>query len=251
MNASHVLAPDVLYVPVDDGSARLLDMNGSTFALSRTGAEILRETLAQGKERAVQSIADRYRIAHERVALDADRLLGELVRARLLSRSDAGRSRPSLRAELAQLLASTGLRLLRLHHWPPALVALAGISFALFGWANTVLAWERCSQRSGTRAGGDWSDRSDAMDRIDNAIRRAAARMPRAACKERALSTWYLLLRERVPATLVVGIQLYPLEGHCWCEVGDRILSDYRDRCEAYRPVARYGLQAISSEGAA
>jgi len=50
-----------------------------------------------------------------------------------------------------------------------------------------------------------------------------------------------MLLRSAgVPAKLVVGLDLYPLAGHCWCEVGQHAFSDFPDRCESFTPVIRY-----------
>jgi hypothetical protein len=60
------------------------------------------------------------------------------------------------------------------------------------------------------------------------------------ACKERALCCWALARAAGLAATLVVGLQLFPLAGHCWCEVGSWTLSDDRARCDLYTPVIRY-----------
>lgn len=245
MTERYALADDVLYVSVDDGSARLLDMNGSTFALSRGGAEILQEVLKHGEERAAQIVATRYGIACARVAQDARNLLGELAQTRLVRSSGADARRVSIRALAARAIASCGLQVLRLHRWPSALVLLARVSFALFGWANTVTAWQSCLRRADGREAPAGPDADATIGRVDATIRRAAAHVPGAACKERALCTWFVLQREGMPAALVVGLQLYPLEGHCWCEVGIRILSDYHDRCETYRPVLRYGPHTL------
>jgi hypothetical protein len=60
------------------------------------------------------------------------------------------------------------------------------------------------------------------------------------ACKERALACWLLLRWEGLAARLVVGLEFFPLVGHCWCEVGSLVLSDYPDHCEFYTPVLNY-----------
>jgi Transglutaminase-like superfamily len=79
------------------------------------------------------------------------------------------------------------------------------------------------------------------MHMIDTAVRQAAARhILKVECKERALCCWVLARRAGVPAQLVVGICLFPLEGHCWCECGEWIFSDDRDRCASYHPVITY-----------
>ncbi len=38
----YILSSDVIFVPVDDGSAQLLDLDGAFYALTATGAEMLR-----------------------------------------------------------------------------------------------------------------------------------------------------------------------------------------------------------------
>ena len=80
---------------------------------------------------------------------------------------------------------------------------------------------------------------------LDDALRQTAAgHLLVMACKERALSCWALLRWAGAPAALVVGLDLFPLTGHCWCEVGSRIVTDFEDRCASYMPVARYSPPA-------
>ena len=76
---------------------------------------------------------------------------------------------------------------------------------------------------------------------IDAAVRGAASRHAFSVeCKERSLSCWSLARAAGLPATVVLGINLFPVAGHCWCESGPWTLSDYEDRCQNFTPVVRY-----------
>jgi hypothetical protein len=72
-------------------------------------------------------------------------------------------------------------------------------------------------------------------------VRAAVAGHPFAvACKERALCSWSLARTAGLRATLIVGIELFPIAGHCWCEVSERPLGDDQGRCDQFTPVARW-----------
>lgn len=238
------LAAGVILVPTDDGSARLLNMDGAFYALSDIGAEMLRGVLDSGVPETVRDLARNYGVEPERVCADLRELLGKLRKARLV-RTGAVPSR-------AQRLRTAAIgfavaRILRLVIASPssddgrvvALLVFARLCFALLGWAQTVLLWSRARPRSAT--GCDNPNSAQLIERIDTTVRRCAARLPAIACKERALCAWYLLCRQDIPSTLVVGIRLFPLEGHCWCAVGSRTLTDFPDRCETYTPIICYG----------
>ena len=119
-----------------------------------------------------------------------------------------------------------------------ALLLLARCCFALFGWARTVAAWQTSVWQPEYPVPTVGSD--DIIARIDDTVRQRAAHLPLTDCKERALCCWFLLCSMGIPAVLVVGIQVYPLTGHCWCQVGAHVLTDFSDRCDDYTPVIRY-----------
>lgn len=236
------LAPDVILVEADDGSARLLDMSGSFFALSRSGAELLGGLLTNGAEQTIKSLSDKYAVEAERIETDLRQLLDKLLSSGLIQAGGRRSLWARVRSGLARSIVPVLLRLPRLERSPLALLTVARLCFLAFGWADTVAAWGRNLDRSGLGI----APAADAglLTRVDDAIRGAAARLPSVACKERALSAWYVLRRNGVPASLVVGVQLYPLGGHCWCEVGSRVLTDFADHCRSYLPVVRYGATA-------
>jgi len=71
---AYVLVPDVVCVPVQDGTTRLLHLGRRFWAVSAMGAQMLRETLAQGLKVAVRQIAAQYDVPVQQVQTDLDML---------------------------------------------------------------------------------------------------------------------------------------------------------------------------------
>jgi hypothetical protein len=241
--AEYFLPSDVIFVTIGDGSARLLDMSGSFHAVSAMGVRMLQETLANGSATAAQRIAEDYAVPRQQVQSDLSAFLRELE-SRDLLRRQGGRLRRSGSLAPARLLLRPLLHAAhRLARSPErsahALLALARLSFVLFGWSRTVAVWQEVHARFATRRPGEGD--AEAIQALDGAVRAAVASHPIAvACKERALCAWSLARAAGLSATLVVGIDLFPIAGHCWCEVGAQPLGDDRDRCDRFTPVARW-----------
>jgi hypothetical protein len=236
-HSEYVLGPDVVLVQVPDGSARLLDMGGGFYALPATGAEMVQGVLERDMAATVQDLAQQYEIAADLVEADLSSLVHQLERQGLLAKS------PTRRAARSWWQALVLVPCLRLVLCVPfrqlkasALLILAYLAFACFGWARTVSIWQRYIRR---RAKNEPSVPNEATVRgLDEAVRRAAALVPLpVACKERALAVWTLVALAGVPATVVVGLELFPLGGHCWCEAGPWTLSDEADICRFFTPV--------------
>jgi hypothetical protein len=237
------LSPDVVLIPLEDGTAGLLDLDGSFFGLSELAAAMLIGTLDKNAPDTVERIAAEYNADVARVRADLSELLRTL-RAKGLIRVSGDRSSARLRTVIAIAVSSPVLKTLGLVRNPwlkaPALLAVARLSFALAGWARTVDAWQKCLRRSHVAAVG--SERERLIDMIDSATRSSASGLPSIACKERALCCWFMLHSAGIPARLVMGVQFVPFSGHCWCEVDDRILTDSPERCKAYTPVVHYDV---------
>lgn len=242
--AEYVLSPDVIVVPVQDETVRLLNMSGQFHAVSAVGAKMLQETLEQVTAVAVRRIASQYGVDARQVQMDLDVFLRELERQQLIRRHPSRRRIHRLSTTLTSLLLSPALgcihlcaRSLKAKAW--CLLILARFSFRLFGWTRTLTAWQRycpkvCEHDS-------IQQREEIVKAVDEAVRAAAVgHLLTMECKERALCCWSLLHAAGVPATLVVGINLFPFAGHCWCESGPWTLSDYADRCEIFTTVMRY-----------
>jgi hypothetical protein len=240
--AEYSLPSDVILVTVRDGSARLLDMGGGFHAVPAVGARMLQETLANGAAAAATRIAEDYGVAREQVQDDLAVFLRDLERQGLLCsqrnrrRSGAlGPARLLLRPALGaahRLLRSPGTR-------ARALLGLARLSFVLFGWTVTVAAWQKAHTRLPARQAGERD--AETIEMLDRTVRAAVAGHPVAvACKERALCSWSLARAAGLHASLIVGIELFPMAGHCWCEVAAQPLGDDQDRCDQFTPVARW-----------
>jgi hypothetical protein len=241
---AYSLPPDVIFVTVQDGSARLLDMAGRFHAVPAVGALMLQETLARGAEEAANRVAQEYGVEPGQVRHDLDVFLRALEDQGLL-RSQRNCQRGRRRSlVLARLFLRPALRFV---HWAfrsreskaRALLGLARTSFARFGWARTIAVWKEAHARFPSQQPAEPQEQM--VREVDQAVRAAAASHPlQVECKERALCCWALALAAGLEAALVVGINLFPMAGHCWCEVGPWALSDDQDRCADYTPVGRW-----------
>jgi hypothetical protein len=235
----YVLSPDVLLLPVDDGSARLLDLGGEVFSVSESGAMMLMILLERGTGAAVAEVARHFSANPSRVQSDLGIMLKDFQAKKLLRPVHAADPAPRrARQAMAHFLAFP-LRLVLVMPLPlqaraAVLLTLARLSCALAGWTATIRAWER---RTNPRS----VEPIELATQIDQAVRAAAAKhLLKVACKERALSCWALARSAGLNAELVVGIQFFPVAGHCWCEVGDLPLSDDKSRISDFRPIARW-----------
>lgn len=242
--SDYCLRPNVIFLLIQDGSARLLDLGGNFYTISQIGAEMLNETLKVGAATAAGRIATKYGVELSYVQNDLYAFLHNLEEKRLIRRFR--KSRRAIRyTEILQFMFF--MPLLRcISRFPTslekrtwALLMLATISIHLFEWPGTIAVWRYCLQKNAsTRATGKLKRSAQELDEI---VRTAASRHPlRVECKERALSCWWLLSSAGIPAKLVLGVQLFPLKCHCWCEAGQLVLTDDRDQCGQFTPVLSY-----------
>lgn len=239
----YALAPDVILLLVHDGTARLLDMDGRFYAVSAVGTEILQESLAHDTAATVYRIVAHYGEDTARVRHDVTAFLDRLERRRLIQRrvSHGRRRRSSSFAPL--LLLAPSLRFIQDLHSLQAktwsLLTLARLSFSLFGWARTIAAWQRYYH--GQPKGESVPNTDTTVRTIDEVVRTTAAQhVCVIGCKERSLCCWALLRSAGLSGAVVLGVDLFPLASHCWCEYGSVTLSDYEDQCEKFTPVRRY-----------
>jgi hypothetical protein len=243
-SADYVLAPDVILLLVSDGTARLLDLRGNFYAISATGATMLFETLRQGTVAAAHKIAAQYDVDIHQVRGDLQAFLEGLEPERLLHRPGPSPARHRPTSITPSLVLVPVLRCV--HAWMPsvkararALLVLAYISIRVFGLPRTLTVWRRLYHKIPHRH--DVRAVEQTARAIDGAVRAAAADHPlRLACKERALCCWALLRFEGLPATLVLGVDLFPFTSHCWCQLGSLVLSDDEDRCQRFTAVLSY-----------
>jgi len=245
------LAPDVLFLRIQDGSARLLDPGGNFYALSQMAAQMLYEALHENTAAVAAHIATEYHADVSHVQSDLHAFLHGLEEKRLISH--VRRSRRSFQSKhalsllvLAPLLHAISVCPCSLQRKTWALLTLACVAVRLFGWPRTVASWHSYlvrTQSTQKNASGDMTaELEQSIKDIDEAIRSVAARhFLHVECKERALACWWLLCSADFAARLVLGVHLFPLGCHCWCEVGQLVLSDDEGRCEQFMPVHSYG----------
>jgi hypothetical protein len=238
------LAPEVVLVPVADGSARLVDLDGQYFALTEVATQMLRATLELGPAGAVEKVARDWDVGRERAHADLETFLAELTRLGLLLRGGVPTRRPRLRTWPAQLILSGLIRLtrsLRPTYTGKAagLLALAKLSCRWLGWAGAVRLWQRLFPRPRRLLQGPAED--EARQTVDKAVRQALAQSAvAAACKERGLVSWALARRAGLGPQLVLGLAFYPLTAHCWAQLGSTFLGDDPDRCADFEPIRTY-----------
>jgi hypothetical protein len=243
------LAPDVLLVTVHDGSGRLLDLAGSVFTVSETGAAMLEAALQAREDAACEKLAARFNVDPEQVRADMTALLTDLERQRLVSPPGVRhRHVPSLGSAFAWLIAPIVLACARSRRrWTGMriwlLLTVAYFATRLFGWTNTIRVWRRCLVCDPHTIPMSPGEDSQMLADIDQAVARAIARHAlNMGCKERALCCWTLADAAGFPAKIVLGIDLFPFALHCWCESRSRILADrYEGHCDRYTPILAYG----------
>jgi hypothetical protein len=243
LTSRYSLADDVVLASLPGGTSLLLDLNGNVYAVSEKAAVLLRLALGSGREALQHHLVEPNGPDAPRDQADVDAFLHDLQSRGLLCPrgQHARRRRGGLIASLvlvpALWLAHRALLPPRARVW--VLLALARLSFFLFGWARTVRAW-----RLGHRAPappaqpGAWER---AILVTDDLVRRVAhAHLLHMECKERALCSWSLLRTAGWPASLVVGIEPFPISGHCWCESGDSVVGDAGGYSQSYTSVIRH-----------
>jgi hypothetical protein len=231
------LSSSVLFVVAPDGSGRLFDLEDSFYAVEAVGVRMLRRALREDRETTVTSLARRHGVAAGRIGQDYDNFFQDLERRKLVFRGAAPAApAPHARSAAAEVLLRPLLAVIR--HLPLrartwGLLAAARIFIRIFGWNVTRRAW--LEQPAGSTA------RTPDANAIAEAVRRtAASHFLGVSCKERSLCCWALCRIAGIPAGVVLGISLFPLASHCWCETAAGCLTDFPDRCESFTPVLKY-----------
>lgn len=247
-SSAYRLAPHVIFLRLQDGSARLLDLGGNIYAISQTGAQMLNETLLVGAATAAVRIATEYDIEISHIQNDLYIFLRDLEKKRLLFSPQRHRGTCQMKKLLACLILLPLLRYISaypcsLERKTWVLLALASVALRIFGWPHTLVSWQRAQGHAFPQKHA--LDRAPAgpgssVKKIDNVVRHVAAHhLFPVECKERALACWWLLSARGFSAQVVLGISLFPLECHCWCEVGPLVLSDDQEHCKQFMPILR------------
>ena len=241
-NSAISLSPDIVFVDAGDGSARLLNLGGSFYALNAVGAEFLRTVLQNDTATAIHLLASSRADSEEQISVDLQLLLAELNRKHLVYFKEKPSNRIQRRRLFARLLISPSLFLIRhacsSNYWRAhCLLLFSHVCFRLFGWSDTVALW-------GGHATGDSTAHASQVPIISDLVRKAVAGHWLAVeCKERSISCWKLLQWEGIQSDLVVGVSLSPMQGHCWCSYDRTILADDAERCRLFVPIIQYNAR--------
>ncbi len=187
----YALADDVVLVNVEDGTSRLLDMEGRFYGLPATSTTMLNRILLDGPDEAAQAIAEQCGVALTRVKTDLDHFLDDLVERGLIVNLDGRVPQRSCRDAfggrvilmMARLFQFTLRR--RPTAWAWVLMTLTRISMKSLGWSRT-LAFIRALTTSGPNqpCPGEWADTVASVDRIMRRV--ASGHILLLECKERA-----------------------------------------------------------------
>lgn len=236
--SGHVLAPDTALALSETGNANLVDLSGAVHALTPVAAQMIALTLETGRDAAIATLVNAYDAPANRISADLDQLWNSFVARGLIVRADESRLRQKV-SRVAHLFAWLTDRA---HRMPlpfsmraAMMLAFAGLSCRRAGLAATAFAWRR-------RFGSGGATNADAVLEDAATIHAAATRhWLKVDCKERALTAWAVARRKGIDARVVIGLRLYPLGGHAWCRVGDRVIADDAEFCSAHKAILEYG----------
>ncbi len=266
---TYCLNRDVVMV-IENGIAQLLDFKrGQFYGLNPMGTLMLSLILEEDFPEAVTYIASTYQISVKDVEKDANSLLEELKRKKLLvtrakqlhlfwqwvvplvkrveqfcsafyiwalQAIDSGHKNP------LQKLLSKANRSLIIPSLDSVdlLLSFSWLSFRLIGWNHTLSWWQR-SHHSVNKL--EKPHTKEIIKTVDRIIGEAAAKklLFPIACKERALVGYHLLRNfYGLPASLVVGIDRHPFQLHAWVECEGVVVTDDPAHCQPFTPVVRY-----------
>jgi len=234
-----VLRPGVIFLLIKDGSGRLLNLDGSFSALSSAGCLMLRFVLQSGIDEAIKSTCKLFDVNEERVRIDLERLLGNLEHWNYILRR--GSVLP-VKRDLAFVKSILNVALLipffrrSLRFQAGVLLLISWFSFRFLGWNWTITSWKEAAISFQKRP-------STAPDtqKIADAVRYSSASLPwKIDCKEQTLACWFLCAQAGMPVSMVLGIMIYPLASHFWCEWEGQCLTDDPEKSRRYTPIIRY-----------
>ncbi|HET8840606.1 MAG TPA: lasso peptide biosynthesis B2 protein [Ktedonobacteraceae bacterium] len=244
--SDYTLAPDILLLLVQDGSVRLLDLKGNCYTMAPIGGKMLVGAL-EGDSAAALHIATEYHAELFLVRDDMQTFLADLESKKLIFQRRGPisknmrrpRKTPLLFWLLAPFLRSACALPFSLESKAWLLLTLAFLSLRMSGWSETLELWrQQFPNHKHKKVSPELEPYAKLVDQLIRT--RAAHHLFHVDCKERALSCWGLLRSAGFSARLVMGIHLFPLECHCWCEAGAWVLSDDQDRCKQFTPITSY-----------
>jgi predicted PurR-regulated permease PerM len=199
--------------------------------------------LNQGIETTLTQIVSEYDVDPKTLQIDLIQLLQtletqKLITSHLQSSSSTNNFTAQLLKPLSQILrswlnptnepTSLTINLLLIFSW---------FSFRYLSWGKTLTLWQQWHPFN------PQPDSKVDLQSVDRLIRETAASnllLPM-VCKERALVGYQLLkVFYQLPAKLIIGIQLYPLQLHAWVECNGQILTDDPEHCQQFKIIHTY-----------
>lgn len=235
--SGHVLAPDTALAIAETANGNLIDLNGAIHALTPVAADMVVRRLETGRAAAIEALASIYDAPASRIGADLDRLWNDLIRRGLVVPADQARTpRRAGRARVFAWMTDCALSLpLPFSMRAGVMLALARFSCARCGLAATADAWQRRFGTGGRAAAEDVATEAAIIHKV------ATRHWIRVDCKERALTCWAVARSKGVDATISIGLRSFPLGGHAWCRVGDRVIGDDAGICASHQTLIEYG----------
>lgn len=232
------LNPNVHVILVKDGTSRILNLDGFFIALPVISTLMLKLILQYEFSVVVNKLADQFKTDQFRISKDLSVFLKKLEALKVITKSPAKQI-----IKLSYLLQcfleitvplTTEIPNKLIQH--KVLLLLAWCSFKLFGWNKTVNSWKQYFYNQTVSP-----TKSVSVLKISEEIQVAVSRhFIKMDCKEKAIVCWAICQKEGIPASLVLGINLYPLSSHFWCEFEGNSLTDNKERCNRFFPLIMY-----------
>ena len=242
--SEYVLQDGVIFLIVQDGTGRLLNLDCAFIGMSEVATYMLSELLNSDLESTTLSVATKYKISPAAAKTDLTRFVEQLDVGKFILHGANAQPRQSFKKTISRFIS---LKTLHLIHDMPLpldakawlLMTLAFFAVKFSGFGHAIAIWQGSFKASANMQFKKASP--ETVDIVSSAVERVAKRhiLP-VACKERALSAWSLTQHASLPSELIIGVDLFPFAAHTWCTVDTKIVGDEADGCKYFAPVAAF-----------
>jgi hypothetical protein len=243
----YILEEDVLWLLVDDGTSRLLNLNGVFLALDREstceirlvvfGESIVPDSSSGEGADSTQDVAPR---RSESVNVPRP-LMEELLRKGMVVRRGGARRVVRLFPEwlglprwLRSLRIGSSRRPSTLGFWGWSRL---GLMIRCAGLGRTIRAAVEAAASEGESFAANRS-LADLLSERDGLIRHAARSGWPVTCKEKAIAAFLYARANGFRPQMVLGVDLFPFRAHLWCECDGEVLSDPPEECHEFAVAA-------------
>ncbi len=243
----YCLGEDVLWLLVDDGTSRLLNLNGLFLALDRESTREIRLVLLGKGPVADSSIGEDAEPTQDVAQRRSESVnqpipwMKELLEKGMVVRR--GGARRGVRSFPEWLGLPRWLRSLRIGSLrrPSALGfwgwARLGLMIRWAGLGRTIRAAIEAAASEGESFAANRS-LADLLSERDGLIRHAARSGWPVTCKEKAIAAFLNARANGFRPQMVLGVDLFPFRAHLWCECDGEVLSDPPEECHEFAVAA-------------